>query len=133
MIFKPVAKKELKKFALTLGIFLAVLGLLLFVLKKAPHAYVWGTGLGLILLGFALPVVLTPLYRLWMGLAVVLNFIMLRLILSLVFYLVITPIGRIGRLFGKRFLDIGKDPERPSYWHPREPREFERERYEQQF
>ena len=133
MLNKKPDKKELRKFALTLGIFLAALGILLLYFKKGTHFYFWGSGGALILTGLTWPVLLTPLYRFWMGLAMVLNFFMLRLLLSLVFYLVFTPIGWIGRLFGKQFIDKKKDPERTSYWHPRETMEFNKERYEKQF
>ena len=133
MSMKKVNKKELRKFALTLGIFLAVLGILLLYFQKSTHYYFWGSGGGLILIGLTWPVLLTPLYRFWMALAAVLNFIMLRLILGMVFYLFFTLIGGLGRLFGKQFLDKKKDPNRTSYWHGREPLEFNKERYEKQF
>ena len=130
---KKVDKKELRKFGLTLGIFLAALGILLLILKKEAHWYFWGSGGALILIGLTLPVVLTPLYRFWMGLATVLNFVMLRLLLGVVFYVFFTLIGGLGRLFGKQFLDKKRDPGRESYWHRRETLEFEKERYEKQF
>ena len=80
-------------------------------------AYVLG-GIGgtLVGLGLAVPVVLKPVYRVWMALAVVLGFIMTRVILSVVYYLVMTPIGLAMRLFGKDPMHRRIDPDAASYW-----------------
>ena len=63
-----------------------------------------------------MPVILKPVYRVWMTLAVVMGFIMTRVILSVVYYLVMTPIGLAMRLFGKDPMHRRIDPEASSYW-----------------
>ena len=77
---------------------------------------------------------LKPLQIMWMTLAVILGFLMTRIILVLLFYLVLTPIALIMRLFGKQFLSLRfkKDPS-ATYWLPRPPREFARSDYDRQF
>ncbi len=84
----------------------------------ATGAVVWLGGIGgaLVALGLLAPALLRPLYRVWMALAVVLGFVMTRVILTLVFYLVLTPIGLLLRLFGKDPLHRRLDPNAPSYW-----------------
>lgn len=57
----------------------------------------------------------------------------MRLILVLLFYLVITPIGVITRLFGKDFLDRRIEKDKGTYWIPRKRAEMRKERYETQF
>jgi hypothetical protein len=44
-----------------------------------------------------------------------------------------TAIGGIGRLFGKRFLEIDIDKNRPSYWIKRPPAAFDPKQHERQF
>lgn len=68
------------------------------------------------LLGAAIPAVLKPIYSVWMALAVVLGFIMTRVILTIVFYLVVTPIGLIMRAVGRDPLDRKLDSNASSYW-----------------
>src|SRR5690606_38839000 len=75
-----------------------------------------GPGAALVLLGLAAPATLRPVYRVWMGLAVVLGFVMTRVLLTLVFVLVVLPIGLALRLVGKDLLDVRIDPEATSYW-----------------
>jgi hypothetical protein len=57
-----------------------------------------------------------------MALGHALGWINSRILLSLVFYLVVTPIGFAIRLFGRDPMRRGFDREAPSYRIPREPR-----------
>ncbi|QXD16338.1 DUF4407 domain-containing protein [Rhodocaloribacter litoris] len=66
--------------------------------------------------GWLAPRLFRPLYRAWMGLALVLGFVMTRVVLTLVFYLVVTPIGLLLRLFGRDPLQRRRDPAASSYW-----------------
>ena len=91
------------------------------------------TGSALILLGLVIPVVLKPIYWIWMILAVILGWIMTRVILSLLFYVVITPIGIFSRLFGSKFLDLKWDKSKDSYWNARTKTQRNNEEYERQF
>jgi hypothetical protein len=85
----------------------------------------WAVGLGgpalvLMALGLAAPRVLHPVYTVWMGLAVVLGFVMTRVILTAVFVGLVIPIGLVLRLVGKDLLRLKLDPEADSYWLPKE-------------
>jgi hypothetical protein len=76
----------------------------------------WGVGLLLIILGFIFPSVLRPIYKIWMLLAFFIGGIVSRVILTVLFYVVLTPIGLVLRLFGKDILDKKFDKRRKSYW-----------------
>jgi NhaP-type Na+/H+ or K+/H+ antiporter len=91
------------------------------------------SGFVLFVLGLMIPVVLKPIYWIWMILAIILGWIMTRVILSLLFYLVITPIGTLSRLSGNRFLDLKWDKSKDSYWNSRTTRQRNNEEYERQF
>lgn len=75
---------------------------------------------------------LKALYGYWMKFAHALGWVNTRIILSLVYFLIFTPLALIFRL-------LGKDPmERrfevvESYWIKREPKTFKQEDYRRQF
>ena len=58
---------------------------------------------------------------------------MSRLILFILFYIVITPIGFFLRIAGKDFLNLRTDKNSDSYWEKREKGVKEKIDYERQF
>lgn len=78
-----------------------------------------GIGLVFILLTTFLTRFMIPVYKMWMMLAFGLGFIMTRLIITLVYLLMITPIGIIRRIKGKNVSDTFrkfKSTNKVSYW-----------------
>ena len=67
--------------------------------------------------GYFFPQCLKPLYHLWMWLAYVMNFIMTRLILSSLFFVVLCPIGLFVRL--RKTSQFRTDHNQVSYWQQR--------------
>ncbi len=126
-------KRELREFGVVVGAVLIVLGDLALWRGKGASLYLLGAGA--LLFGFALaaPSALVPFQKAWMALGVVLGFFMSRLILSALFYLVITPIGVVMWLSGKDILDERIDRARPSYWHERPAASKPKESYENQY
>ncbi len=114
--------KELRKFGLMVGGVFFVLGLLLLLNSRAAAQHLLGTGAVLAIVGAAFPPVLKPLYVAWMAVAFALGFVVSHVILTTFFFLVITPVGLIARLFGKDFLRLKLDPNARSYWIARESR-----------
>lgn len=110
----------LRRFGLVTGALLAALfGLLLpwiFGLKFP----VWPWALGGILVVWALfaPQSLNPVYRGWMRFGVFVGGIMNRVILGLVFFLVMLPLGLVMRLGGSDPLARRFDPKATSYRVP---------------
>ena len=125
-----VSSKKLRDFGITFFVVFALIGGLL--LHKGRGVGYLCIGLGFVfLLGgiFARSSLKVP-YRLWMGFGAVLGFFMSRVILGILFYLVITPIGVGLRLLGKDLLNERWNPETGSYWIKKEKRPFEKKRYE---
>lgn len=67
------------------------------------------------------PALLTKLNQLWMKLGLLLGKIVSPIALSILFYLIITPIGLMIRIKGKDPLRLKFDPNVNSYWIPRDP------------
>ena len=126
-------KKNQRSFGLSVGFVCVLIAGYLFWKERETFPYFLTIGLILIFCGGAMPSVLKPFYLAWMGIAVVLGWIMTRLILSLLFYLVITPIALGSKLIGKQFIDLKWDAGQPSYWIETPLKEPTREGYEKQF
>jgi multisubunit Na+/H+ antiporter MnhG subunit len=126
-------KTALRKFGLTVGTVLLLVGILLYLTGKSSSVVIGGIGVLLILFGLILPTILKPLNKIWMILAVILGWFMSRLILFILFYIVITPIGFFLKLIGKDFLHRKIDNNSQSYWETREKKIAEQIDYERQF
>ena len=126
-------KKDLRKFGITVGLVFTLLGALLLWRNKAYYYWLFIAAAAFLVPGLLVPVLLRPVHKIWMTVAIVLGWIMTRIILTVLFYLVITPTGLLGRLFGKSFLDLKFDDNAESYWIPRKKAEFVKEAYEKQF
>lgn len=86
----------------------------------------------LVLLGIAFPRLLVYPNRAWMALAEVLSFVSTRIILAVVYFLVLTPIGVIKRWFGWDPLHR-RESARESYWRPYSERQRDPKHYEKMY
>jgi hypothetical protein len=126
-------KKDLRSFGITIGIVLGFLSGLLWWKGKETYTVFVTLSVLFIFFGLFLPALLKPLQKAWMTFAVILGWIMTRVILGILFYLVFSTIGLGGRLLGKKFLDLKMDNSKKSYWIYRKSTLFDKERYEKQF
>ena len=110
------SKADLRKFGYTLGIAFGLLGGY-FLWRGKPFAlYVLALAAIFLLFGFIAPILLKPVQKAWMMLALLMGWVMTRVILAIVFYLVITPIGLVLRLTGKDFMNRSFPGKEGSYW-----------------
>jgi hypothetical protein len=65
------------------------------------------------------PAVLAPLNRFWFRLGRVLHRVVNPLVMGVLFFVIITPVSILMRLFGKRPLALEFEREATSYWQPR--------------
>ena len=126
-------KSDLRKFGITIGVILLIIAGFLFWSGKESLQILFVLGAVLLVLGFTIPVILKPIYWVWMIFATILGWIMTRVILSLLFYLIFTPIGLVARLFGKQFIELKWDDSKDSYWNYRSKKYIMNDEYEKQF
>jgi hypothetical protein len=110
-----------RRFGLTLAGVAAVIGMVRFALG---HAYAgWWFGAALVLALFALfwTMPLRPLNRLWLQLGLILYRVVNPVVMALLFYSTVVPIGLVMKLCGKDPLRLGRAPEATTYWLAREP------------
>ncbi len=65
-------------------------------------------GIVLMVINMSIPGVFKPFARFWFGLSHLLGSVMSRLILGLIFYLMVMPVGLIRRAMGKDSLNLRK-------------------------
>lgn len=124
---------DLRKFGITVGIVLGLFGGLFFWRGREFYYYFFILSAAFLLLGLTFPILLKPIQKVWMSLAVILGWFMTRVILCILFYLVVTPLGLVSKLVGKRFLDLKFNKESDSYWIPKDTSKIEMKSYEKQF
>ena len=126
------SRKDLKNFGFAIGFILLIIGLFLFVRGRDLFVYFFSIGSILIILGGITPFILKPIYKIWMIFAVIIGWIMTRIILSVLFFSIITIIGLFTRLIGKDFLNL-KSKSNESYWNIRNKERELNQDYEKQF
>lgn len=103
--------------------FVVFLLLALWPLLKGKPVYLLPLGIALAFLAVALivPKWLAPLNRLWMKFGELLHRIVSPVILGIMFFGVITPMGLAMRALGKDPLRLRRAPEATTYWIDRQP------------
>ncbi len=114
---------KLRSFGLLVGGVMVALGLWIAITRGwfIIGEFLIAVGLGLFLGGLALPGRLVIFYRLWMTLALFLGWIVSRIILTIFYFMVLTPIALLARIKGKQFLQLQPDPNTKSYWIRKDP------------
>ena len=125
--------RDLRKFGLTVGGVFVSLGVLLFLRHRSSYSSFLGVGAVLTAFGAIWPRALKYIYFAWMALAFTLGLVMSNVILALFFFLFVTPIGLLARLFQKDFLARRWDKQSASYWIPCVREKSTAENYERQF
>jgi len=123
----------LRRFGLTIGTVLLLVGVFLAWRVRATGWPMVFAGSGIVLLGLIAPRTLKFLHRAWMTLALLMGWIMTNVIVTIVFFLIVTPIGLLQRFFGKKTLELSFRSGTDSYWEMRERQQPDPSEYERQF
>lgn len=128
--------KQLRQFGLLVGTILILIGSYWMFYRdifELARVVLLSIGGFLFVFGLVFPIVLKPIYRAWMALAHVLAYVNTRIIISLIFFLVITPIGFLLRLFKGDILSEKFHSEDTTYWSEPDRPESVKEHCERQF
>ena len=127
-------KASLRKFGLTVGTVISLLALvILYKNQDETFKYLLFFGLFILLTGVFMPNILKPINYFWMFFAIVVGWIMTRIILTVLFIIVIAPIGLMARVAGKQFLQLEWNRSDKSYWNNREVLDLGNDHHEKQF
>ena len=113
--------RALRKFGLTMAVAFGLLAALLWWRDRDWWIYVIAVALLFGFLGVVAPRVLGPVERAWMKLAELLGAVMSRVVLTIGFFIAVTPVGLYMRLRRRDLLNLRLDPEAETYWEDVEP------------
>ena len=125
--------RSLRKFGLLVGGVFLLLGCWFLYRQKPVWPYLLTPGALLVLGALIVPGSLKHVYIAWMSLGFALGFVVSNVILTIFYYLILTPIGLIARICGQDFLSLKRNPAATSYWVMKPMTARTPQEYEQQF
>jgi saxitoxin biosynthesis operon SxtJ-like protein len=130
---KPVSNTQARKTALIVALVLALIAIWnIYRGRPTVVAVFGGIAVLLTLIGLFVPVAARGFHRAWMGIAGVLAYVNSRILLTILYYLLLTPYGLISRLFGRDPLDR-RGRSRDTYWVKREKTRQTQQQFERLF
>ena len=133
------SRSEKRKFGLTLALGFPFMGMALFLIVRLttgdwkPAVPIWIIGLGcpLGLLLASIPAIARPFYMVWFAAICIIDTTITIILFTILFFLVIFPIGVVMRLLGRLSVSKGHNPAANTYWRnvdpPGEPRRYFRQ------
>jgi hypothetical protein len=122
-----------RNFGLVFAAFAAVVGSI-GVANGTGRWPIWfGFAAVMLILALTAPKLLAPLNWAWTKLGLLLHVITSPIVLAILFYVCIAPIGLLMRLSGRDPLHRRYDSDAESYWIPRDPPGPQRETFQNQF
>ena len=126
-------KKEWRKFGIALAVLLFIISAVQYFKQIELYSYFLVASVLFLLSALALPILIKPVFIVFLYIGFGMGWVMTRIILFILFYLFITPISILARKFGNRFLDLRFDRSKESYWLPVKDNSNNRENFEKQF
>lgn len=116
------SKKELAWFGLLLLAFLGLVGLLVWRATGSLTAprYIWGAGVVLATVYYLVPPLRRPMFKGWMYAAYPIGWVVSHVLLAVIYFGILTPIGLLMRVFRYDPMERKFDKGAASYWVERE-------------
>ena len=136
------SKSEQRKFGLLIAVALALLVFVRWLIHGWLHGFAGLSTFSIamlvvaaifLVLGLLLPRALRPVFVLWMKFAEAVNWVMTRVLLTVAFYGMISPVRVLVQIFSEDPLKRKRLPDAPTYWEEPEDQPKEFDRYRQQF
>jgi len=118
---EPVAISSERSFGFVFAAVFAIIGLWPLLDGDGPRLWSLGVAVAFAAVAVLRPALLAPLNRLWARFGLLLHHVVNPVVMAVLFFLTITPIGLIARLFRKDPLNLKFEPDRRTYWIEREP------------
>lgn len=117
----PVQMGSERSFGLVFAVVFGVIAL--WPLKSGGEIRLWAAGAAtaFLVLALVLPRTLRPLNIVWFKFGMVLHHVITPLVMGLLFFLTVTPVGMLMRATGKDPMRLKRDPKASSYWITRTP------------
>ena len=105
-----------RSFGILFFIVFLIIGLYPIYNSESPNKFFLILSLPFLILGLLNSKTLTPFNRAWIKLGEILGLIIAPVIMALVYFIFLTPISLIVRIFGKDLLDIKFNKKLETYW-----------------
>ena len=134
-INKNPTRRELNQFGFIWLGFLALFGVIAYFKFDSPLAarWLWVAAVVVPIVGWLVPAFMRLVFLGMSYLAWPIGFVVSHVVLAVVYYLVLTPIGLATRLFGYDSMKRKFDPDADSYWIERSADVVDSKRYFRQF
>lgn len=119
----PDSPKALRKFGLIIGtVFIVLFGMSMWKGWFGSDTGILLGIIGLLFIGIGIiaPSALRRPHVMWMSIAIILGSLVSRIILSILFFIVMTPIAAIAKVAGKTFFQKHRDGTKETYWITRD-------------
>ena len=126
-------KKDLRNFGLILALLLSLIASFLLWRGRDNAEILFIISVLFLLSSLIMPKILIPIYKPWMFIALSIGWLMTRIIMIVLFYAVVTPIGVIIRSVKKDFLNLEFNNDIDSYWVRKKKEKPGKSNYENQY
>jgi hypothetical protein len=110
-----------KSFGIVFAVVFLIVSLLPLLHGGSPRLWALALAAAFLIVALTRPGLLAPLNRLWTKFGLLLHKVVNPLVMGLLFFATVTPIGLLMRLFGKDPLRLKIDRQAESYWIDRVP------------
>ena len=119
--FRQVSAGSDRKFGITVGLVAALIAVWPAIRHHHPvRGWLLVVAAGLITLGVVRPGLLGPLNRAWFRLGMLLSSVTNPIVMGIMYFAAVVPLGTLLRLRGHDLLRLRRDPRADTYWLPRE-------------
>ncbi len=110
--------RNLRKFGIVVGSVFLLLSIFFYYKTELLYILIVFFIFGgfLVICGFLSPLFLNKIYKIWMLFAFVIGWFVSRVILTVLYFGVVTPLSVAAKIAGKQFLDIKFKDGKNSYW-----------------
>ena len=116
---EPKSPRQLRSFGFIVAAGFALIGILPAVFRYNVRAWALALSVALVIPALLRPAILSPFFRVWMLVGHSLGWINTRIILSLLFFIVFTPIAFVMRLARRDSMRRDSAPNADSYRRPK--------------
>lgn len=124
---------EQRKFGFVMAVAFAAIGGLRWLVKGAPSPTLFTISVVFLIAAGIAPFALRPVFVVWMKFAEALNWVVTRVLLTIVFYVLITPARFLNQIFGSDPLKRAWLPDADTYWEPPDAQPDDPKEYRNQF
>ncbi|MDH5718964.1 MAG: hypothetical protein OEZ22_15155 [Spirochaetia bacterium] len=124
--------KELRMFGAFMAMGLSFAGMILYYKNIESFFYLFILS-AYFFSGLITPVILLPFQKIWMSFFITINYMLINMVLSLIFYIIVFPFAFTLRLVKKENLDTKLEKNKKSYWNNISEKNYTPDSYKNQY